>query len=214
MNTAKLREKMRIDGDWSNYLELDDYENRRLFLCGAIISASEYDNAEANASTSLTYITEWIMRYNREDKGKPVSERKAIRLYINSPGGDVGEGFSLIAVMKLSKTPIHTINMGQWSSMAFLIGICGNRRLSFPYVTFLLHDGSTFAYGSTGKVQDRMEFDKRFEEEVIKNHVLGHSKMTSDEYHSLSRKEFYMLPEDALKYGFIDEIINDIDTIL
>jgi ATP-dependent protease ClpP protease subunit len=38
--------------------------------------------------------------------------------------------------------------------------------------------------------------------------------MSEEEYDNISRNEFYMLPEDALKYNFIDEIVTDLNTIL
>ena len=38
--------------------------------------------------------------------------------------------------------------------------------------------------------------------------------MGNAEYGATLRRENYMLLEDALKYGFIDEIVTDINTIL
>ena len=49
--------------------------------------------------------------------------------------------YALVSIIEASKTPIWTINMGQWSSMAFLIGITGHRRLSLPN-DFLIADMS------------------------------------------------------------------------
>lgn len=70
------------------------------------------------------------------------------------------------------------------------------------------------SFGSTNKVQDRVKFDERFELEVVKKHVLHYGKMSEQEYDVQSRVEYYMLPEDALKLGFIDEIVTDLRTIL
>lgn len=192
---------------------LDDLENRRLYLYGEIMDIDAEEGAIAIAS-SVGELVECIFEYNRADAGKAVELRKPIKLYINSPGGDQNEGFSLVDAITLSKTPIYTINVGQWSSMSFLIGITGHRRFSFPHATFLLHDGSSGAFGSTNKVQDRVKFDERFENEVVKAHVLSHSKMTSAEYDAYARVEYYMLPNDALERGFIDEVVSDIYDIL
>lgn len=98
--------------------------------------------------------------------------------------------------------------------MAFLIGISGHKRYSLPNMVFLMHDGSNFMYGSTGKVQDEAKFHERYEQNVIKNHILKHSNMKETEYDILTRVEYYMLPEDALVHGFIDKIATSMDEIL
>ena len=189
---------------------MKDYEDRRLFIYGPILPLGDSQFEDC----SVDGVVENIMRYNRIDQGLDPKDRKPIRLYINSPGGDVNEGFALISTIELSKTPIYTINIGQWSSMAFLIGIAGHRRFALPYSMFLMHDGSQIALGSTNKVQDQVDFTKRFEREVVKKHILKYSNMKSADYDALARVELYMLPKDALEHEFIDEIITDIDTIL
>ena len=193
-------------GEYERYL---DQLDRRLYLTVPI-----EDGAFDFDMTVATEIVDNIIAYNREDRDLPKEERKPIRLYINSPGGDVTDGFAIVNAIKISKTPIYTVNIGQWSSMAFLIGITGHRRFSLPNMTFLMHDGSTFTFGSSNKAQDKMKFEQRYENEVVKSHIMAYSKMTSSEYDALSRVEYYMLPEDAIKHGFIDEIVEDINTIL
>lgn len=191
--------------------ELND---RRLYLYGTIISIDRAEREDHYDASITSYLVEQIFEYNRLDSGIATEDREPIRLYINSPGGEMTEGLALVSAIELSKTPIYTINVGAWSSMAFLIGICGHKRFSLPNMTFLMHDGSTFTFGSANKVQDRIDFEKRVEQEVIKNHVLKHSKMDPVDYDALARVEWYLLPEDALKHGFIDEIVTDLDTIL
>lgn len=189
-------------------------EDRRLYLNGEIESL-DYESKCMYVSTSMTgKIVERIFDFNRADKGLPVEERKPIRLYINSPGGEITEGFALLSAIEISKTPVYTINVGEWCSMAFFIGITGHRRFAMPHTTFLMHEGMSFDSGSASKMQDRAKFNERFKHEVIKPHVLKHSKMDSEEYDDLERVEFYMLPEDALMRGFIDEIVKNIDDIL
>ena len=211
ITTGKLNFNINCSFDeWRRFKELED---RRMYLYGSIVALDEELCGDVDASMT-SRIIENIITINCLDKGLEPEDRVPIMLYIDSPGGDVNEGFALISAIEASKTPIYTVNIGQWSSMAFWIGITGHKRYSLPYVTFLMHDGSSFAFGTVNKVQDQMEFTKRFETKVIKNHVLSHSNMTSKEYNSLLRKEFYMLPDDAKKYNFIDEIITDLDDIL
>ena len=207
-----MPDQAKISLNLNEYLAYQDYLDRRLYLNTAI---SYIEGIVVVGESSIANeLVGWIFDYNRDDQDKPIEERKPIRLYIDSPGGDMTGGFAIVNAIKISKTPIYTINVGQWSSMAFLIGITGHRRFSLPDMTFLMHDGSLFTSGSTNKAQDKMKFDERFENEVIRTHVLKHSNMKPVEYDALARVEYYMLPQDALKHGFIDEIVEDIDTIL
>lgn len=195
------------------FSHLQEYYDRRLYLYGVIDSQDEYDGMIH--STTATDIVESIMNINRADASLPEGEkREPIMLYINSPGGSPVEGFAIIEAIKASKTPVTTINMGQWSSMAFLIGITGHLRLSLPNMTFLLHDGWNLMANSSNKVRDRARFDARYEKKVIREHVLKHTKLSKQEYKKRAREEFYMLAEDALKYGVIDQIVTDINDIL
>ena len=206
-------EIVRIGCTIEEYQNLRSTEERRLYLSRAIYSLDDEDSVNEYLSTAAQ-IVQLIFEFNAEDRELPPDQRRPIKLFINSPGGDVAEGFPLVAAIELSKTPVYTINIGEWNSMAFLIGITGHKRFALPYTKFLLHEGSLFAGGSTNKVQDRVEFDKRFEQEIVKEHILKHSNMTGSDYDALARVEYYMLPEDPIKRHFIDEIIEDIEAVL
>lgn len=207
------QELLKITTTVEEYRLLKDLKERRLYLYREIEPLGYEETSNEYASTA-THLIHAIMDFNREDMNVPVSDRKPIKLFINSPGGEIEDGLPIIAAIELSKTPVYTINLGRWCSMAFLIGIAGHKRFALPYTTFLLHEGSSFAGGASNKVQDRVKFDERVEKEVIKPHVLKHSKMTAHEYDVLARVEYYLLPNDAMERGFIDEIVTDINAIL
>lgn len=193
---------------------LEDEKNRRFYLCGEIASIDEC-NDELNPTLSPTSeLVRQIFAINRADITIPIESRKPIIIYINSPGGELTEGFSLVSAMMLSKTPIYTVNIGMWCSMAFLIGITGDKRFSLPYMTFLMHEASGLSFGKISSMEEKIDFDRKFSEKVIKQLILSHSTMTEKDYDLVVKKELYMLPEEAKKYGFIDEIVSDIDTIL
>ena len=212
LEVAQSNLNTNINCDIWDFRRAREIEDRRVYLYGEILPLDSDDSFYADASIA-SFIVEQIVDCNRIDEGLEPEEREPIRLYINSPGGDVTEGFALISAIELSKTPVYTINMAQWSSMAFLIGIAGHKRFSLPRASFLMHDGSIFLYGTANKVKDRVEFENRVEEEMVKPFVLEHSKMTEEDYDKLDRKEFYMLANDALELGFIDEIITDLRAI-
>ncbi len=201
-----------INCDMQEFRRMREIEDRRLYLYGEIQSLNSTEDYYSNTSMTAA-VMEYIIEINRMDDGVEPEKRDPIRLYINSPGGEPAEGFALISVMELSKTPIYTINVGECSSMAFLVSIAGHKRFSLPYSTFLMHDGSIFVCGTTNKVKDQISFEDRFGREVIKPFVLKHGKMPEEKYDSVNSDEFYMTANDALEYGFIDEIVSSIDDV-
>lgn len=178
----------------SDLFYLKDLKQRKLFL------------NEDVSQFSVADIVKNILQYNREDYEIAPDDRKPIFLYIASNGGEVDSGFELIDVILNSKTPVYTINMGYQYSMGFLIGLAGHRRYAMGHSKFLLHDGSNFIFNSGSKAQDQMEFNCKIEER-IKHYILSRSKLTSDEYDSKVRVEWYMFSDEAKEKGFVDCII-------
>lgn len=183
---------------------LNDLKQRKLFL-----------NVDVE-QLSVADIVKHIMQYNKEDKGIDPEDRQPILLYVTSNGGEVDSGFELIDIIQNSKTPVHTINLGYQYSMGFLIGLAGHKRYATQNAKFLMHDGSNFVYNSGAKAQDQMEFQRKVEERV-KQYILSRSKLTSEEYDSKLRVEWYLFASEAKDKGFVDYIIGedcDIDEVI
>lgn len=208
-----------VDIGHDEWLRVKDMEERRLFLY-------EFTPRDSNRSlgsivSPVSRLIESILLFNREDRGLSIGARIPVILYISSFGSDMAESFALISAIELSKTPIYTVNVGKWSAESFWIGIAGHKRFALPNTVFLMHDGAKITEKSSNM---SARFAERFEDDVIKKHILKHSTMSPSDYdaaiwpvplkQTLKASHFYMLPNDALKYGFIDEIVTDIDDIL
>lgn len=183
---------------------LQDLKQRKLFLTDEI---SQYTVGD---------IVKHILQFNHEDRGCPAEDRKPILLYIASNGGEVDPGFELIDAIMCSKTPVYTINLGYQYSMGFLIGLAGHKRYAFSHSKYLMHDGSNFVFNSGAKAQDQMEFNRKVEERV-KQYILLRSKLTSEEYDSKLRVEWYLFGNEAKEKGFVDYIVGvdcDIDDVV
>ena len=178
----------------SELFYVEDLERRKLFL-----------NTDIEQAT-IAGIVRNIMQFNKDDAGLPRNKRRPVFLYIASDGGDVDSGFELIDIIQNSTTPVYTVNLGYQYSMAFLIGLAGHKRYALPSAKFLMHDGSNFVYNSAAKAQDQMKFHRDVEDR-IKQYVLSTSKITSDEYDSKQRIEWYMFAEEAKEKGFVDYVV-------
>lgn len=154
----------------------------------------------------------YIFKWNKEDAEIPVEERKPIKIFINSNGGDVNVTLFTASVIALSKTPVITIGMGRAYSSGGLLLMAGHKRLIFDTTSILIHDGSTGAIGDTGKVLDNLEFTKESEERVM-NFILSHTKIPKELMKENYRRDWFMFSDDAIKYGIADKIITSIDEI-
>lgn len=184
---------------------IKDLRQRKLFLNTEIEQYSVHETVKH------------ILQYNREDIGiDNPADRKPILLYVVSNGGDVDSGFELIDIIRNSKTPVYTINLGFQYSMGFLIGLAGHKRFATPNARFLMHDGTSFVYNSSTKVQDQLEFQKSADER-IKDYILERSTISEELYDSKLRVEWYFFADEAKRHGFVDYIVGvdcDIDAII
>jgi ATP-dependent Clp protease protease subunit len=134
--------------------------------------------------------------------------KKDIKMYINSPGGAIYDGFAIYDTMQHLKCDVATYGMGLQASMgAFLLssGAKGKRFL-LPNATVMIHQPSA---GTRGKVTD-MEIDlkeglrlkKRLTEILAKN-----CSKTFDQLERDQDRDYWMSAEEAKKYGLVDEVI-------
>lgn len=175
--------------------DIEDLENRRIYI-NDDIDEKIIDNAVYH-----------IFRYNRQDKSFPKDERKPIIIYINSPGGSVTCGYGLIDAIMTSVTPVYTVNLAECYSMGFLIFLAGEKRFAMPSSTYLLHDGSSFAFDSMSKLKDRIEFETGQMEQYTKKYILSRTNIDSKLYDEKYRMEWYMFSDEAKSYNIVTHII-------
>lgn len=156
-----------------------------------------------------------ILTWNKEDKGIPYDERKPIKLFINSNGGCVNSVFTIIDLIKLSKTPVMTIGLGKCLSSGGLLLMAGHKGMRYvlPSCQILIHDGSTGAMGNLSKVMDNLEFTKE-QEAKIKEYILSSTKISEELYTANYRRDWWLFADEGIELGIADKIITDLDEIL
>lgn len=155
----------------------------------------------------------YIFKWNKEDQNIPVEERKPIKIWINSDGGDTNVTLFTANIISLSKTPVITIGMGRSYSSGGLLLMAGHKRFIFDSTSVLIHDGSTGAIGDTGKVIDNLEFTKQMETH-IREFILKHTKIPEELLDKNYRRDWFLFSNDVMKYGIADKIVTDIDEII
>ena len=140
-----------------------------------------------------------------EEEGIPVEEREPIKMYIDSPGGDLIAAYTIINTIELSKTPIWTINVGAAYSAGFFIFITGHHRIAYPLSSFLYHEGSGGFGGDAHKLRNGMDFYKK-QLNQLKLHVLKYTDLTEEDYEHILKDDYWLLASEALEKNIVDEI--------
>lgn len=151
-----------------------------------------------------------IIKYNKEDYGKPIADRLPVRVFIDSPGGDVCALWTTIKTIEISKTPVYTINYCTAFSAAADLLAAGHKRYALPGTSVMVHSGSCM-FGGTMEQAENMKkhFDKLGKK--VTDYFLAHTKIDPKMYKKKAPNDWYMDEEDALQNGLIDEIITDLD---
>ena len=154
-----------------------------------------------------------ILRWNLEDVGKPASERKPIRIYIFSPGGDVDYMWSLVDLIQMSETPIITINIGIAASAAGIIFLAGHKRLMLKRSRLLIHEGSARMAGDAVKVMDASENYKN-QIKQMKEFILSRTKITAASLSKQRGHDWVLDSKYCLEHGICDAVVENMSEIL
>lgn len=155
----------------------------------------------------------YIQKWNAEDKGIDPADRTPIKVFINTDGGSVDTVMHIIDTILLSKTPVITIGMGRTYSAGGLLLMAGHKRYVFEHTTCLIHDGSSGAIGSIGKLMDNLKFTEQLEERV-KQYILSRTSIPEAMFNENYRRDWFLFSDEMVRLGIADEIVTDIDTIL
>jgi ATP-dependent Clp protease protease subunit len=173
-------------------------EKRKLLLNGEV---------ETNITKELI---QSIININAEDDALEKFNKNYVRvpieLYINSPGGNVYEGFALIDVIRNSKTPVYTIALGSAMSMGMLIYSVGHKRYVGEYSTLMFHDVSSAIADKLEGIEERVKELKRIQA-MICTVVVNNSSVPIDKLaHKLNKREdWYISPQEAIDLKLADD---------
>lgn len=165
---------------------------------------------EINAS--LLELVKMIIRCNKEDKDKSIEERNPIKVFIDSPGGDVQALWTTIKTIEISKTPIWTINYCTAYSAACDLLIAGHKRFALPGTNFLLHNGSCGFSGQVDVVASTKKYFDSLSKKLIDS-LLSKTKIDPKIYKKKAVTDWYFDENEAFNLGVIDEIITNLDVL-
>lgn len=185
-----------------------DVEDRILWVKGEI-----GENVEPSDDlVSLFELSKLILYYNKEDKDIPIEQRKPIKIFIHSNGGDLDATLAFVGLINISKTPVWTINACWSYSAAGLILMAGHKRFALPNTECLIHSGSGQLGGSYEQATEQMK-NYKYLVDKMREFVLDKTKIDQKLLKKNSQKDWYIYTDDMLNLGIVDEIVDDLDIL-
>lgn len=137
-----------------------------------------------------------------------------IEIQINSPGGSVIDGFALIDYITDLRAKGHTIDivaLGVAASMAGVLLQSATKRIIGQNAFLLIHEAQFGAIGTFGKIEDQVKFVELMHDKILTLFASRATPINPKTTKALikrkwSRKDWWMNAEDALKFGFVDEV--------
>lgn len=146
------------------------------YLSGPVLDAEEY--------------IEWF------DCIRNASEIDTIRIYINSPGGDLYTTLQFLRVMSDTDATIVTSVEGACMSAATMIFLHGHTHEITPHSLFMFHNYSAGTFGKGGEMYDQLQFERKWSENFMR--AVYKDFLAEDEIQSmLNNKDIWMTSDEV-----------------
>lgn len=128
-----------------------------------------------------------------------------INVCINSYGGEVAEGLAIYNALKRHKAKVVTYCDGFAASIASVIFMAGDERIMSESSLLMIHNAWTMAMGNADQLRKQAEDLEKITQASVTAYK-AHSSLTEEEIKALMDNETWILPEEALEYGFATSI--------
>lgn len=134
---------------------------------------------------------------------------KDIHLYINSPGGVITSGLSVLDTMRFIKPDVATMCIGQAASMAAVLLAAGakGKRYVLPHSRVMIHQPHGGAQGQATDIEIQAREILYMREKL--NQILAEcTGQSMDRIAKDVERDLFMNAEQSKEYGMIDEILD------
>jgi len=135
-------------------------------------------------------------------------EEKDITLHVDTPGGSVKSGLSIVDVMNYVSSDIITINTGMAASMGSILLGAGTKgkRYTLPSSRVMLHQVSSGAEGTLADIKISIAEAEKYNNKLFG--MLGeYTNKTPEQVMSDASRDFWMDSNESVEYGIVDAVI-------
>lgn len=166
-----------------------------------------YISGEVNVEMS-DYVIRLLLYLDKKAPGKE------IKIYINSsPGGQVRPGIGMIDTIRTIKSPVSVVAIGYVASMASVLLSCGDKGKRFIQkgAQVMIHQVSSGIGRSKNEDIQVMARNTDNLNKYLITLLAENCGKTYEEVLNDCRTDCWMTAEEAVKYGIVDEIIQETD---
>lgn len=135
---------------------------------------------------------------------------RLIRMYINSPGGQIYAGMAIYDTMQQINSPIQTVAVGVTASFGTVLLAAGSpgHRHALPHATIHMHQPHGGATGQATDIEIQAKEILRQREKI--NMILAkHTGQPLETIEHDVERDFYMDAKMAMDYGLIDTVLSE-----
>lgn len=133
---------------------------------------------------------------------------ETINVHISSYGGEVKEGLAIYNALKNHPAQVRTICDGFACSIASVIFMAGDERVMNEASLLMIHNAWTWAEGNAAELRKQADDLEKITQASV-NAYMAHSSLSEDEVKALLDAETWLLPSEALEYGFATSIMEE-----
>lgn len=175
-------------------------------------------NEEENSADMILYGTigsdEWwddICDKTFKEDIANLGEVENINLHINSPGGSVFAAVAIANTLKNHKAKVTAYIDGLAASAATIITSACDIVKMPKNALFMIHNPLTWAYGNKQELEKTGILLDKVKDSILETYLAKAKDKTKEELSALMDEEKWFNAEEAKEYGFIDEIVGEME---
>jgi ATP-dependent Clp protease protease subunit len=131
-----------------------------------------------------------------------------ITFFINSPGGSVIDGLAIYDTMQYVACDVRTVAIGMAASMGQFLLCAGapGKRYALPHAQILMHQPSGGAQGQATDISIHLRHTLELKRSLAAT-IAQHTGQPLERIVADSERDRWFSAQEALEYGFVDEII-------
>jgi ATP-dependent Clp protease, protease subunit len=133
-----------------------------------------------------------------------------IHLILSTYGGSIDEMFSLYDTIKFLPCPVHTVALGKVMSAGVLLLASGvkGKRLIGASARIMMHPLRGGLFGNVFEMENESKEARRLQELMV-TRLTHETRMKKEHIEKVMNPmlDYFLTPQDAVKYGIVDKII-------